>query len=624
LEVVSAPEKARRDEQAPKETLLGDRPALEATGLWKSYGDRRAVAGVDLVVRAGEVHGLLGPNGAGKTTLMRMLLGLVRPDAGVVRLLGQVAGTANDRLPDRVAGFVDTPHFYPYLSGRRNLRLLSRLDHSAPSESGRVERALDQVGLGAHADVRVSGYSAGMRQRLGLAAALLRSPRLLLLDEPTSSLDPAGARDLSLYIKRLAKGGVAVLFSSHHMGEVEELCSVLTIVHHGRVAYSGTLEDLRAQAPRGGHRLHTSDDERARSIAESQPELELTSAAGGEGLDVTAAAASLDAYVVALGRAGVAIRALEQRDRSLEALFLKLTADSTDAGPPPPLAGKEPRAEPRTGGAAMSLRGVLGVASVELTKLTARWKAWALLTACLVGPFAFAVSAKAQGFVPEDILFGRRVTASGLAVPLVVLGFAAAWAFPALTSVVGGDLFSAEDHHGTWPTLLTRSRAREEVFAGKVLLALAFSFVAVSVLAVSSTAAGIFVIGRQPLLGLSGTLLPPARSVALIAYAWLSVLPPVFAFTMLAVLVSAVTRSSAAGVGLPVMIGFVMQLASYVNGPLLPRRVLLTPPFVAWHGLFTEDRYYGPLIQGTGTSSFYFVVCLALAYVWMLRRDIGN
>jgi ABC-2 type transport system permease protein len=268
--------------------------------------------------------------------------------------------------------------------------------------------------------------------------------------------------------------------------------------------------------------------------------------------------------------------------------------------------------------------GVLGVVGVECAKLAAQRKVWAALAICVTGPFAFVVTMQTQSSLPEDTLFGRWVKTSGFAVPLVVLGFAAAWAFPVLTSIVGGDVFSAEDRYGTWPTLLTRSRSRGEVFAGKVLAALTFSMLTVSALAISSVAAGLLVVGRQPLIGLSGTELPPGRSLALVLVAWASVLPPVFGFTALAVLLSVATRSSTAGVGLPVLIGLSMELYSFVNGPDIVHRALLTPPFLAWHGLFAEHRYYRPLMQGTAVSVAYFVACLAMAYRIMRRRDVGG
>lgn len=301
--------------------------ALEALGVSKRYGDRDALCRVNFVAEHGRLHGLLGPNGAGKTTLMRIVLGLVGRDAGTVQLLGHRPDAPGGPVPDGVAGFVETPAFYPYLSGRRNLALLGRLDGDQKSR-GRdgVDYALAQVGLAAEADLRVAGYSAGMRQRLGLAAALLRAPRLLLLDEPTSSLDPAGARDVRALARRLANEGAAVVLSSHDMAEVQDLCSALTIIDRGRVVYSGTVDALRKLAPDAVHALRTSDDRAAMDLAARQPGVRVTSSGvDGDGVTVSADTAALDAYVIALGRAGVAVRTLESRARSLESLFLQLT-----------------------------------------------------------------------------------------------------------------------------------------------------------------------------------------------------------------------------------------------------------------------------------------------------------
>ena len=302
--------------------------ALEATGITKRYGAREALRGVDVTARAGEVHGLLGPNGAGKTTLLRVLLGLVRPDAGTVRMLGRDARDGRSPTPPGVAGFVETPQFYPYLSARRNLALLARLDGVGPAAPGHkgVDGVLEEVGLSPHAGAKVGGFSAGMRQRLGLAAALLRAPKLLLLDEPTSTLDPEGAREFRERVRRLASQGVAVLLSSHDMTEVDDLCGSLTIVREGRVVFDGSLDDLRKRAPDAEHRLRTSDDPAALTLATDMPGLEVTACEGG--LDVRAGEAALDRYVIALGRAGVAVRALELRARSLEALFLQLMSEA--------------------------------------------------------------------------------------------------------------------------------------------------------------------------------------------------------------------------------------------------------------------------------------------------------
>jgi len=321
-----------------EEASTTDRPALEAFDVSKRYAERDVLCGVGLVARHGQLHGLLGPNGAGKTTLMRVLLGLVRRDAGTVSLLGCGQDWTGGSVPAGVAGFVDTPAFYPYLSGRQNLALLTRLDGDEGSgRRQRVGQALEQVGLTTPADRAVSGYSAGMRQRLGLAAALLRAPRLLFLDEPTSSLDPGGARDVRALAQRLADEGDAVVLSSHDMTEVEELCAVLTVINHGRVVFSGTVEALRTLAPAAVHALRTSDDRVALDLASQHPGVKVRDLSAADGnLEVSADTGALDAYVIALGCAGVAVRVLERRARSLESLFLELTADAGRVEPNSP------------------------------------------------------------------------------------------------------------------------------------------------------------------------------------------------------------------------------------------------------------------------------------------------
>jgi ABC-2 type transport system ATP-binding protein len=301
---------------------MSDAPLLELAGVSKRFGKREALAGVDLVVRRGVVHGLLGPNGAGKTTLLRIALGLTRAHAGSVRVMGRPLAWPDARLPIGVAGFVDAPSFYPYLSGRDNLRLLAHLD--GVDAAARVPVYLKEAGLAGAADSAVGGYSAGMRQRLGLAAALMRNPSLLLLDEPTSSLDPSGARDVRNRISALAREGAAVVFSSHDMAELEDLCSELTVLHNGRVVFSGTRAAFAACAGRDLYSLQTSDDALAVTVARECPGIAI-SAAADRGFEVEADTPSLDAYVIALGRHGVAVRSLVRHARSLETRFLELT-----------------------------------------------------------------------------------------------------------------------------------------------------------------------------------------------------------------------------------------------------------------------------------------------------------
>jgi ABC-2 type transport system ATP-binding protein len=304
--------------------------AVQAKGLVKRFESTTAVDGVDLVVANGEVRGLLGPNGAGKTTLLRMLFGLVRPDAGRIELFGRELSELGTTALHFVGGFVEEPCFYPYLSGRGNLALLARLDGNTATPQ-EVDEALARVELGRQAGDRVSGYSTGMRQRLGIAAALLRRPKLLLLDEPTSGLDPAGARALAALVAELAADGVAVLLSSHQIGELEKVCTAYTVVRSGRVLWDGTAADLKAQAPASAYVLATSDDERALELA-GQSGVRAKHASGG-GLILDARPEAVDALVLALGDARVIVRRLELLASPLERMFFALTDDGAQGQP---------------------------------------------------------------------------------------------------------------------------------------------------------------------------------------------------------------------------------------------------------------------------------------------------
>jgi ABC-2 type transport system permease protein len=264
------------------------------------------------------------------------------------------------------------------------------------------------------------------------------------------------------------------------------------------------------------------------------------------------------------------------------------------------------------------------VVGVECLKLRAQFKARLVLGVCLVGPFAFAVAMQLQSSMPSDTLFGRAVKESGFALSLVVLGFAALWAFPLLTSVVAGDLFSGEDRYGTWKMVLTRSCSRAEVFAGKTAAAVGFSCLASLLLAASSVAAGLMIIGGGPLIDLSGVLLPSDQALYRVSLAWASILPPVLAVTAMSVLLSVVSRSSVVGVGIPVVLALLMQLAALLDGPEPLRRLLITSGFVAWHGLLAQPPFYGSLVHSATVSAVCFGGCLAIAY-WQLRqRDIGG
>lgn len=301
--------------------------AIRARGITKCFGEVVALDGVDLDVARGRIHGLAGPNGAGKTTLLGLLLGLAVADSGRLEILGTPTGRAFED-PGGVSGFVDAPGLYPSLTARQNLAALAALRGDDP-RSAVIDDALEQVGLTDVADDRTRGFSLGMRQRLGLAAALLAKPRLLVLDEPANGLDPAGKRHVHGVLTRLAGEGTAVVLSSHRMDDLEALCSEVTILATGRVVFSGPLGELAAGNRELAYRLITSDPARARRLAAAAPGIRLAGDTagrqGGDVLVVHALVPALDALVAGLVHAGIALRELAPLVSPLEAAFLALT-----------------------------------------------------------------------------------------------------------------------------------------------------------------------------------------------------------------------------------------------------------------------------------------------------------
>ena len=294
---------------------------MEVRGLVKRYGELTAVDGVDLTVNAGDVYGYLGPNGAGKTTSLRMMLGLIRPSAGTVRLFGRDPMQSVAALRG-VAGFVEAPTFYPDLNAKRNLELLAAYD--GDDASGRIAAALDAVELSDRAKDRVGSYSHGMRQRLGIAAALLRDPKLLLLDEPATGLDPAGMRDMRLLVRRLADQGMTVLLSSHLLTEVEDVCNRVAIVRSGRIVYEGEIATLKRGAGTS-YRLETTDDELALRICRAQPGVTDARVDEHGRIVFTADEPAAAELSQALVEAGALIKALAPQTVTLEDLFFSFT-----------------------------------------------------------------------------------------------------------------------------------------------------------------------------------------------------------------------------------------------------------------------------------------------------------
>jgi ABC-2 type transport system ATP-binding protein len=304
--------------------------AIASEGLTKRFRSGQvAVNAIDLAVPTGSVYGFLGPNGSGKTTTIRLLLGLIRPTAGHHELLGEPMPDSAASVLPRVGALVEGPAFHPYLSGLDNLRRLDAADRTvdARTASARIGSALDRVGLRAASDKRYHHYSLGMRQRLAIAAALLRPRDLLLLDEPTNGLDPQGTREVRSLLLELADAGSTVLLSTHLLSEVEQVCTHLGVMHLGRLVAQAPLHELRARtAPRAA--VRTSDHERAAGVLVG---LGLADVAR-EGDVVTALLNGVvpEAVVAALVHADVPVRGFEVLEADLEDLFVELTGEGFD------------------------------------------------------------------------------------------------------------------------------------------------------------------------------------------------------------------------------------------------------------------------------------------------------
>lgn len=265
--------------------------------------------------------------------------------------------------------------------------------------------------------------------------------------------------------------------------------------------------------------------------------------------------------------------------------------------------------------------GTLAVWGRELTKLSRLVRVQAVLAACVLAPFVVAAGISVQSTVPADTLFGQWVHQSGFAVSMVVLGFAGQWALPFVVAVVAGDLFSSEDHYGTWKTVLTRSRSRSELFAGKLLAVLTYTVVSLIVLCAASLGAGL-ALGAHPVIGLAGQLVPTGHAGLLVVQSWALQLPPMIGFAALAILLSIASRNSVVGIGAPVLIGLLFQLLALVNLPSGVRIALLGTAFQAWHGLWVNHPFHAPIWHGLITSAAWFLLCAALAWLIFSRRDI--
>lgn len=307
---------------------MSEQLAIRTENLTKRYpGGVVAVANLNLTVRRGEIFGFLGRNGAGKTTTMRMLVGLTRPTSGTVHVLGQPPGTPGQLR--RVGALIEAPKFYPHLTGLDNLLVAARYAGIATTQ---VHRVLSQVGLTERMRSRFRTYSSGMKQRLGVAAALLKDPDLLILDEPTNGLDPAGVASMRELLREIARGGRTVLLSSHVLGEVEQICDRVAVIDGGRLIAEGTPEQLGARLQGGGIIVVAEPLDRAVACLREHPAVH-TVERDEDRLRVTVDPTHTPELNRRLVAANVDVRELRPFGHSLEDAFLQLTGASGTAQP---------------------------------------------------------------------------------------------------------------------------------------------------------------------------------------------------------------------------------------------------------------------------------------------------
>lgn len=258
----------------------------------------------------------------------------------------------------------------------------------------------------------------------------------------------------------------------------------------------------------------------------------------------------------------------------------------------------------------------------ELRKLGAQWRARAVLLAALLIPLPVVYIVHHQPRAPKDTLFGRYAIDNGFSLALLILGFAGQWLLPLMTAIVAGDIFASEDQHGTWKTVLTRSTSRRRIFWAKVATASGFAVLVVALLAASTIATSLLVVGHQPLFGVSGQTIAPHAALVLVAQSWATTIAPTLGFTALAILLSVWSRNPAVGIAAPVVLGMLMQLVGSLGGVEALRPFLLSTPYENWHGLLASPQYVGPLVQGVVASAVWFVVCLVIASSLLRHRDI--
>jgi ABC-2 type transport system ATP-binding protein len=591
------------------------RIAVRTTGLTKTYEARPVVDGIDLVLPAGGITGFVGPNGAGKTTTLRMLLGLVHPTRGTGEVLGRSIAHPASYLP-WVGSLIEAPAFYPALSGRRNLEILATL---GGHNTGRVDALLAQARLEDRADDRLRSYSLGMKQRLGIAAALLPDPELLILDEPTNGLDPAGIREVHLLLEALAGGGMTILVSSHRLEEVQTICDHLVIIDEGRIRFQGPIGDL----------LETQTPELV-AVPEFPADLARVAGlarAGGYAARVEDGQVRIAGppdwaprLNAAATRAGINLAALWPSHRTLADAFFAITNDDPDGAPadaapapPAPLPASDAR-EHRVGGGR-----VPGVFVSELMKL--RRPVLLLSGGAVLFGFTALVTVLGLERVTGGSLgqFLRPIVVAELSRPGgLVLGLKRGG--PLMGIVVLGIFaaaFGAEYSTGALRNLLVREPRRLEFLGGKYLALLVFGAAVVLATAIVSVAVAF---AFAPSRGISTSAWSSAAGMSAVWTAIWHLILAALGFGTLGAALAVILRSPVAA--LAVGVAWILPAESILAAAWADGQYWL--PGQLLQNLAAGGSASVPIGRTLITLAVYWVIVLVGTSVLFVRRDIAS
>jgi ABC-type multidrug transport system ATPase subunit/ABC-type transport system involved in multi-copper enzyme maturation permease subunit len=593
-------------------------PAVVTHGLTKRFGHQTAVDGVDLEVPRGAIYGFLGPNGSGKTTTLRMLLGLVRPTAGAVRLFGSPMPERAARVLPRVGALVEGPAFHPYLSGRANLDRLDAVDATAdPRTRGhRAAAALDRVGLGPAARKPYRQYSLGMKQRLGLAAALLRPRDLLVLDEPTNGLDPQGTREVRELLREVADRGATVVVSSHLLGEVEQVCTRVGVMSRGRLLVQGPPDRLADDGTTTVAVTTTPAclDRAARLLEDLGVG---TPRRDGATLIAPLGLARPEKISAAMVAAGLDLLGLEVRRPSLETVFVELTGrDSMSRAEAVPVADTRPA--PR-GAAGRLLRS-------ELRLVLGRRRNLVLLAGLAAVPviigtvLAVTRDAPVSGGPP----FLDRVTGNGLFLVVTALIMCLPLLLPLVIGIVAGDSIAGEAQAGTLRYLLLVPVGRTRLLVAKAAAVAVYVGCAVAVVALSGLVTGAAYFGVGDVTLLSGGTVPAAegllRAAGVVAYVGLSLT----GLAAVGLFVSTLTEVPVAAMAATVVVSIVSNVLDALPQLSAIHPALLTHHWLDFGELLRAQVDLGVLGEGLAVQAAWVAIFGSLAWSRFTTADVTS